>query len=199
MWQIKQRNGDDRMNLVKNDDEYGEKLIKLDFPATLFGEHEDCEAWYNHCISNDMKFLKGSYGTLVNKDFNKYFKLSRKQSAIDEIREEVPDSLLDHTNLFKSKIFRDVYVLTSSPYSSLNDETVIELSKLNVKTGIFNPYFLNYSGFISSDADFFNPLNHPNYMFTFASTQKLQEIKRIIYEDLRMFYPFKGLLKRDHF
>ena len=158
----------------------------------------DKETEYNRFNTEDMEYLKGSI-ILVNKNFNKYFRKSRKQSAIDEIREEVPDRLLDHTSLFKSKIFRDVYILSSSPYSYLDDETVIELSKLNVKTGIFNPYFLNYGGFISSDVDSFNPLNNPNYMFTFASTQKLREIKRIIYEDLRMFYPFKGLLKRDDF
>lgn len=183
------------MNLVKNDDEYGEKLIKLDFPARLLGEHEDCEAWYNHCISNDMKFLKGSYGTLVNKDFNKYFKLSRKQSAIDEIREEIPDSLLDHTNLFKSKIFRDVYVLTSSPYSDLTGETVADLGKLNVKTAIFNPKFLDYYGFISSTNG--HPLCDVNYMFTFASSLQLQEIKRIIYETLGMLHPFELLFEKD--
>ena len=184
-----------------SDSEYADELIKLDFPENLITNAEDCKMYHDHCNQYNMKFLKGSYGTLIHKQFGDYFKKSNSRKiklelkCANELTGKSNISLpLDHSNLFKSKINKSVYILTSSPYGSLDMETINNLKEYPYDSYIINPNFLDYHGFIGRVGEIRPPLWDVNYAFTNANPEDILEINRVIYDDIKVFLAFDYLL-----
>lgn len=181
---------------------HAKDLIKLDFPDRLCASPESCENWLAHCKKYNMKFLKGSYGTVVHKDFNEYFKNSKS----DKIRKELSceDILidgekislpLDHTNLLKSKIDNNVYILTSSPYYELNLDLIESIKNYPHDVYVINPNFLDYYSFIDEPSEKLrHPLDGINYAFTNASETQIKSINDAIYNGTGLFGVFRKLL-----
>lgn len=186
---------------ILGDSIHSKELVKLGFSDRLITTPEDCETYLNHCKKYDMKFLKGSYGTIVHKDFNKYFKESNshkmrcKLACTNEVTGKSKlDLRLDHTNLFKSKIFKDVYILTSSPYSGLDMDIINTLRDYPYDSYIINPNFLDYHIFIRDPGEIRPPLRNVNYAFTNAAPEQIIQINKIILEDTGVFLAFDYLI-----
>ena len=185
------------------------ELKKLGFSGKLYASPKSCENWLNHCKKYDMEFLKESYGTIVHKNFNKYFKhipiKNDKQYEIqqnlkcgsglekDYSVENFDNMIFDHTNLLKSKITDD-YFLTSSPYSDF----IYELQ--NIKNYPYNVYvvhnnFLDYYAFIDNENGYLrHPLCELNYVFTKATKNNIKLINKTIYKDIGLFPVFLEML-----
>lgn len=178
----------DKMYTI-SDNIHSKELVKLGFPKNLCTSPESCGIMLNHCKKYDMKFLKGSYGTLVHKDFDKYFKVSKSNKIRDllkckDLNEEI-NLPLDHVNLFKSKIEDDVYILTSSPYASLNVNMFNRIKNYPHSIYAIHPNFLDYIAFIDRGplGAMRNPLSDVNYAFTNASSEQILNINKVIYDD----------------
>ena len=190
------------MSYTVANSKHAKELIKLDFPENLCATPESCENWLNHCQRYDMKFLKNSYGTLVHKDFNRYFKnsnslktrnkLTCKNELINGEKISLP---LDHTNLLKSKIDNDVYILTSSPYHDLNAYIINCIKNYPYDTYVIHPNFLDYYSFVDEPSEKLrHPLNNINYAFTNATEAQIQIINDAIYKDTGLFNVLRKLL-----
>ena len=141
-----------------NNCKHAKELIKLDWPENLLIGPDDCETYLKHCETYNMKFLKGSYGTIVHKQFNKYFKyISSRNDKEYEIQQKLTcgnglegnykvkgvNLDLDHVNLFQSKKYKDVYMVTSSPYNRLQTDGIKDYP---YGAYIIHPNFLDYHG-----------------------------------------------------
>lgn len=176
---------------VEMNEEYGGKLIELGFSPRLLCEPEFCKIWYEHCTKYNMKFLEGSYGTLVHKDFDKYFKVASKYKIMNNMCCEIPDVFLDHKNFIQSKLDKSVYILTTSPYHIFNWRNVQRLSKCNVSTLVINNQLLDYHGFVRHDIKI--PLKDLNYAFTYASAEQIDNIVEDMEDSVR--YAFTPLVR----
>ncbi len=184
-----------------SDSKYSDELIKLGFSDRLITTPEDCKTYLEHCNKYNMKFLKGSYGTIVHNRFNDYFKKSsshKKEMEIKCANEFIGKSNinlpLDHTNLFKSKIDKSVYILTSSPYGSLDMNIINALRNYPYDSYIINPNFLDYYAFIRRVSEMRPPLWNVNYAFTNAPPEQIIEINKVIFEDIGVFLAFDYLI-----
>lgn len=192
----------DKMYTI-SDNIHSKELVKLGFPKNLYTSPESCGILLNHCKKYDMKFLKGSYGTLVHKDFDKYFKVSKSNKIRDLLKCKENDEInlpLDHVNLFKSKIEEDVYILTSSPYASLNMNMFNRIKNYPYSIYTIHPNFLDYIAFV--DKGPVGVLRHPlediNYAFTNASLEQILNINKVIYDGLDLDnFVFKFLSRGD--
>lgn len=177
---------------------YSEKLIGLDFSPRLICEPEDCKIWYEYCTEHNMKFLKDSYGSLVNKDFDKYFKVIDDDKIYDKLTEsmfeEIPNQFLDHKNLIQSRFDKSVYILTCSPYHILHDKDIRMLQECKYSTYIINPLLLNYYGFMTPVNR--HPLWEMNYAFTNASEEQMYEISMDMKDTVR--FAFELLVEGKH-
>lgn len=182
----------DKMYTV-SDNIHSKDLVKLGFPKNLCTSPESCEILLEHCKKYDMKFLKGSYGTLVHNDFNKYFKVSQNNKIEDLLKckdiliDGEPLNLpLDHIKLFKSKIEDDVYILTSSPYDSLNRNMFNRIKDYPYSVYIVHPNFLDYISFVDMGpvGALRQPIENINYAFTNASPEQMLNINKVIYDNL---------------
>ena len=179
-----------------NNCKHAKELIKLDWPENLLIGPDDCETYLKHCETYNMKFLKGSYGTIVHKQFNKYFKyISLRNDKEYEIQQKLTCGKglegnykvkgvnldLDHVNLFQSKKYKDVYMVTSSPYNRLQTDGIKDYP---YGAYIIHPNFLDYHGFIERFAfKMRHPLWDVNYAFTNATEEQLYEIGKQMMED----------------
>ena len=175
---------------------YSKALHDLDFPNLICEEREP-ELYWKHCEMYDMKFLKGSYGTIVHKDFKDFFKRRRGLKAEDVTKELVSDTnareLLDHCNVLESRHFPGKYVVTSSPYNDLEKDTRDILEEYPYQAYIINPNFLDYHGFIIEVCKrprLRNPLDSPNFAFTKLSTKEMGIINDAIYDRTGIFNAF---------
>jgi len=188
-------NEDKKMFSVK-DSEYKKELVKLGFSERLLCSPENCKIWVEHCEKYNMKFLKGSYGTIVHKNFNKYFKNSKSNKIRDQltckdklVNGEKIELPLDHTNLFNSKLEENVYILTSSPYATLNANLINNLKNYPYDVYVIHPNFLDYHAFVDEGpvGKLRPPLKEVNYAFTNASPEQILNINIAIYDDLGIF------------
>ena len=181
---------------IEMNKEYGEDLIKLDFNPRLLCSPKDCEIWYNHCTKYDMKFLKGSYGSLVHKDFDKYFRVVENPKIYDEITEgmfkEIPNVFLDHKNLIQSRFDETVYILTTSPYHIFHNQDINILQECGLDTYVINPRLLDYYVFMNPVKP--HPLVEMNYAFTNASEKQMRKINKGL-KDIVGLYGFELLVK----
>lgn len=182
-----------KMYTVK-DSEYSKELVKLGFSERLLCSPESCKIWLEHCEKYNMKFLKGSYGTMVHKNFNKYFKKSKSNRVKEQLMCKGDDeveigSLLDHINLFKSQVEKDVYILTSSPYLTLNSNLINNLKNYPYDVYVIHPNFLDYYAFVDDGpiGRLRSPLSEVNYAFTNASCEQMLSINQAIYDELGTF------------
>lgn len=178
------------------DSKYAKELVKLGFSDRLLTTPEDCETYVKHCNKYNMKFLKGSYGTIVHKDFGKYFKESNSRKIrckLACINEETGrskiDLSLDHTNLFKSKIEKDVYILTSSPYYTSPMDIQKETVDYPYSVYAIHPVFLDYHIF-TTHSEMMHPFYDLSYAYTNANDEQMYEIDKTIYEDLGLYHSF---------
>ena len=185
---------------ILGDSVHSKELVKLGFSDRLLTTPDDCETYLKHCKKYNMKFLKGSYGTIVHKDFDKYFKKSKSykmRCKLACINEETGrsklDLHLDHTNLFKSKIFKDVYLLTSSPYYTSVIDIINQVKDYPYDVYAMHPNFLDYHIFATHSK--MNPLFDLSYCYTNASREQMYEIDKTIFEDIGLFHAFVGLWK----
>ena len=178
------------------DSKYADKLTKLGFSERLCANPESCKNWYEHCTKYDMRFLKDSYGTIVHKDFNKFFKTINRSNKRNQMKEEIIEDLgirnhgvIDHTNLLQSKIYKHLYLLTTSPYYTLNHLQEY-FKEYTGEVYVFNNNFLDYYVFINNNNGYMrNPLSELNYAFINAPTNSESYIKEIntqIYEKTGM-------------
>lgn len=175
---------------------YAKKLHALDFPNLFCGE-SDPELYLKHCEMYDMKFLKGSYGTIVHKDFKDFFRRKKGMICEDVKKELVSDTnareLLDHYNVLESRHFPRKYVVTSSPYNDLEKDTRDILEDYPYQAYIINPNFLDYHAFIIEECKrprLRNPLDSPNFAFTKLSTKEMGIINDAIYDRTGIFNAF---------
>ena len=176
--------------------EYSKELHDLDFP-NLFCQESDPELYLKHCEMYDMKFLKGSYGTIVHKDFKDFFKRRRSLKAEDVKKRLVSDTnareLLDHYNVLESMIYRNNYVVTTSPYNDLMKDTRDILEEYPYQAYIINPNFLDYYGFLPDDGKhprLRNPLYSVNFAFTDLSEDCMEQINKLIHDRTGIFKAF---------
>ena len=199
---VKGKNNKEKFkNLMRNkkmytvkDSEYSKELVKLGFSERLLCSPESCKIWLEHCKKYNMKFLKGSYGTMVHKNFNKYFKKSTSNKVKEQLMCKSNDeveigSLLDHINLFRSQVEKDVYILTSSPYLTLNSNLINNLKNYPYDVYVIHPNFLDYTAFVDEEpvGRLRHPLKEVNYAFTNASFEQMLNINQAIYDELDTF------------
>jgi len=172
-------------NYTIRDSSYAKELIKLGFDKDRLTSPEGSERLFKYCTNHNMKFLKGSNGLLIHKDFDKYFTLTTSSKKWDELsgisntdKCVIP---LDHANLFRCKLDKSIYMLTSSPYGWLDYHIMDGLRKYEYDTWIINPSLLNYYGFVEN-TQVYHPLNLVNYMFTDSPQGKINEIASSIRE-----------------
>ena len=190
------------------DSKYADELIKLGFSDRLITTPEDCKRYVEHCNKYNMKFLKGSYGTLVHKNFEKYFeyidgsdeeyeikqKLSCRKGLDGDYRIPEVSLVLDHVNLFKSKMEEEVYVLTSSPYGPLDSTILTNLKNYPYGAYVIHPNLLDYYGFVGRfDNKLRNPLWDINYAFTNATLDQIRNIVKEVDEGTGIFLSFLPL------
>lgn len=171
------------------DSKYSKELIKLDFPSNLLTDTKQAKDFLDYCKENDMKFLKGSYGTLVHKEFDKYFRFSENRKlelelqGIDELTGKSNFDLnLDHDNFFEFKIKKDMHILTSSPYDTVPNDIRKETKDYPYNVYAINPYFINYIGYIEHKK--FHPFYDLSYAYTSNSNDEINQINEVIYSDL---------------
>ena len=187
------------------DSRYADDLIKLDFPAELYTSPKDCETYLKHCNQYNMKWLTGSYGSIVHKEFGRYFnyipirndeqyeiqqKITCKKGLDDDYSIDGVNLELDHVNLFQSKLYDEVYLVTSSPYGSLNMYVINNLKKYPYGSYVIHPNLLDYHGFIGRfDERLRHPLWDLNYVYTNASSEQMIEISEQIANDIDGVFP----------
>lgn len=186
-----------------SDSKYSDELIKLGFSDRLITTPEDCKTYLEHCNKYNMKFLKGSYGTLVHNDFDKYFKYIPVRNddeyeiyqkiicgkGLDgDYRVDGVNLQLDHTNLFESKLYDGVYIVTSSPYYTHISDMCKRIENYPYSVYAVHPNFLDYHIFTTHTK--MHPLYDLSYCYTNANDEQMYEIDKTIYEDLGLFTPF---------
>ena len=187
------------------DSRYADDLIKLDFPAELYTSPKDCETYLKHCNKYNMKWLTGSYGSIVHKEFGRYFnhiprrnyeqyeiqqKITCKKGLDDDYSIDGVNLKLDHVNLFQSKLYEEVYLVTSSPYGSLNMYVINNLKKYPYGSYVIHPNLLDYHAFImNSDERLRHSLLDFNYVYTNASSQQMNEISEQTYHHIDGVFP----------
>lgn len=179
------------------DDNHAEELIRLGFKPTLCTSPEGCENLLNHCKQHNMKFLKNSYGTLVHKEFNKYFQKSESKKMwkqlknVDNWYDSSTGYVFDHTNLFRYKLDKDIFILTSSPYGSMDSKVMNELREHPCDVYVIHPNFLDYLGFVEhEDTDNNHPLYQVNYAFTNASEEQMNKINHDLKDGIGLYKVF---------
>lgn len=188
-----------RKHYTVADSKYADELIKLDFPENLITTAEDCKMYVDHCNKYNMKFLKGSYGTIVHQKFDKYFKGSnsnKMKEKLMDIENGYGQTIdFDHSNLFKSKIDKQVYMLTASPYGYLNiRDTINALKNYPYDVYVINPNFVDYHGFLHRlDVPMRHPLFDVNYAYTNASISQWREIEQKIFHEIEVFPIFSKI------
>lgn len=163
---------------------YAKKLGKYGFNPRLCASEVDCEEWLDFCKKNDMVWLKGSYGTLVHKNFNKYFirlancdeskKAGVDLGYVDDIGQILIN--LNHSNILKSTL-NGIYMITSSP----NYIDFRQIEKYPYKVYMIHPALLEdyaMDGKIS---------------LAFCNTKydEISEINEAIYEDIGIYRAFR--------
>lgn len=176
---------------------YADELIKLGFSDRLCCNEENCKQYLDYCTKYNMVWFNNSYGTIVHKDFDKYFKEADRNS--DEGFKMWQDlslkeknymfALLDHTN-FICTVDTNEYIITSSPYQTLDDNILQNLMKYPYNVYIIHPRFLNYHVFVSRFMDIEHPLYGVNYAFTKISNEDIWELNMKISEDINIFPAF---------
>ena len=200
-----------RNAFIISDCKCAKELIELGWDDRLLIKPSDCKLYLEHCKRYNMKFLEGSYGTIVHKHFDKYFeyvgvrtdeeyeiqqKLTCEKGLNEDYRVYGVYLDLDHTNLFKSKLHDDVYMLSSSPYGTLSGESIKLLKHYPYNVFVINPNFLDYHGFIGRfDMKMRHPLVDVNYAFTNATEEQMFEIEKQMMEDksLEVFPIFREM------
>ena len=182
------------------DCEKADELINIyDFPPNLLVDNEYCEKIYGHCKKYGMKFLKGSYGTIVHKDFDKQFKTISK--GFDHLEDEtIKDKVLDHSNLIQCKQNKDITLLTSSPYLTLREDRFGIFLNYPYKVYVINPNYLDYIEFARQ---FYGkvrvPMQYMNYAFTDACEVDMMVLNDHIYEETGLFPTFLPLKEFEPF
>ena len=181
--------------LLKNT-KYAKELRELGFSNGLYCSSEDCEKYLNYCKENNMIWFNDSYGTIVHKDFGRYFfEVSLNDEEEYNLFKEYQKGLsehktLDHVNFLINKHNDDnVYILTSSPYFVANTDN---FTNYKYHVYVIHPQLLTYHAFIAKEDDkaLENPLCNVSYAFTNASDDEMAFINKILYEDLGIFMAF---------
>lgn len=167
---------------------YADELVKLGFSERLYCAPEDCKIYLEHCNKNNMIWLDGSYGTIVNEKFNNFFNkvdsMSDKEYSIyNDLRRDDIYYLLDHTNFLKLVDNENDYILTSSPYKMFNVNIINILKKYPYNVYIIHPNFLTYHAFILGDPLYIgHPFYKLNYAFTKVDNEIMIELNKKIYD-----------------
>lgn len=186
------------MYTVKHNSKYGEKLIEMNFSPNLCASPNDCEDWYNHCKEKNMVFLKGSYGTLVHKDFTKYFQRSKTDKTVHELL-GIPKSEsfggLDHQNKFYFKPDSSIKMITSSPYNGYAPYLFQGLKYSDYSLYVIHPNLLDYYAFVCRTDSKYDkhPLAELNYAF--LKKDDADYLNEFFKDELNMYWAF--VLLRD--
>ena len=158
---------------------YAKKLGRYEFPSNLCSTKELCEKWLDFCKRNKMKWLEGSYGTLVHKEFDKYFTNTKRETERDILTElgfYDDASLLNHSNSLESNI-NDVIMVTSSPnYLEMNRIKNYPYTVFIIHPSLLEDYTL--SGI--------------NIAFANMTWNELMEINEAIYEGIGIYGAFRS-------
>ena len=175
-----------------------DELINIyDFPPNLLVDDKYCEKIYGHCKEYGMKFLKGSYGTIVHKDFDKHFKKTEKDYG-HLADKTLKGRILDHSNLMQYKGEDEIVILTSSPYMTLDEIVFKDLMEYPYSAYVINPNFLDYIEFArQSYGKVRNPVSDINYAFTEATLSQMLKLNERIYKDIGVFPTFIPLKVKE--
>lgn len=157
---------------------YAKQLSKYGFPNNLCTYPSQCEKWIEFCQKCDMKWLKGSYGTLVHKNFDRHFTTVKSRSlAEQDLIEELYPRDANHSNIIKSKV-TDTIMITSSP-------NYIDLSLLENY-----PYdiFIIHSSLLEDYA-----MNKINLAYCNASLNEIDHINDAIYNTIGLYGAFRQI------
>ena len=169
--------------------EHAEELIRLGFSPNLYANHDFCEKILDHCNRYDMKFLEHSYGTIVHKDFNKYFKLI----SFDKARHLMPKNgeLADHINALQCKTNKNIKMITTSPYLTFHRGIYSFIEEYPYDVYALNPNFMDYMAFATGNHKIVRlPFMDITYAFTDADAEELEELNKAIYKDINIFPTF---------
>lgn len=155
---------------------YAKELMNLGFSDRLNTTESDCKMYLEHCKKYNMKWLGNSYGTIVHKDFDKFFeyidviKKDKEYEIYQDLSQREKEYMfyiLDHKIFLKFKNSKDDYMITSSPYKMLDVNVLNALQEYPYNVYIIHPNFLNYYGFLGG---LNNVIGHPLYEVTYAFT-----------------------------
>ena len=151
---------------------YAKKLGKYKFSETLCASLEDCEDWYNHCKEHNMVFCNGTYGTLVHKNFSKYFKLSTMSTrkvpkilGVDKFAPHNPSKVMDHVNIFYWRDDSSMKMITTSPYSYFKPSMFDGIEDSEYSVYAIHPNLLDYYAFVCRDYKNKHPFGDISYAF----------------------------------
>lgn len=187
------------MKIMKTlqDCKQGNELINLGFPENLLVDDEDCERLLEHCKKHDMEFLKGSYGTIVHKSFNKHFKKTEKDYG-HLADKTLKGRILDHSNLMQYNGEDEIVILASSPYMTLDESVFKDLMEYPYSAYAINPNFLDYIEFArQSYGKVRNPVSNINYAFTEATSSQMLKLNEEIHKDIGVFPTFIPLKVKE--
>ena len=176
---------------------YANKLVELGFSDRLCCTSEDCQKYLEYCQENNMVWFDDSYGTIVHKDFHKYFK---KADRSDDKGYSVWQKLslkekgymfriLDHSNFIQT-IDENEYMITSSPYMTLDVNVLKNLITYPYDIYVIHPNFLNYHRFILRESNIKHPLDEVSYAFTNISDEKMKKLNVKISKEIGIFHAF---------
>lgn len=164
------------------------KLQKLGFSPNLFCSPDEPSIWLKHCEMYNMKWLKNSYGTIVHKDFTKFFKKVDNAQA-RKVEEKLCLSVLkDHTNLLECRLYPRQYIVTYSPYGPY-DPYSKEIKEYPYDLYVINPNFLDYYAFVQ-DGKLRNVNDKINFAVTLMEPEQIEFINNAIYEVTGLFEVF---------
>lgn len=183
---------------------YAKELMNLGFSDRLITTESDCEMYLEHCKKYDMKWLGNSYGTIVHKDFDKFFtyidviEKDKEYEIYQDLLQREKGymfRILDHKIFLKFKNSKDDYMVTSSPYKMLDVNVLNALQEYPYNVYIVHPDFLNYYGFLGgSNSVIRHPLYEVTYAFTTVNSDNMHQLNLDIKEETGIYDAFVRLI-----
>lgn len=188
-----------------SDDEYFEFFNERNFKH-YNADLDECKKWCDYCVKNNMRCLNFNDDYIVSGWFTLWFKQSKAYKKFQELTENLSwNKELDHPFITCCNLIGNYpqYFVVTSPYHDI-DDTWFKDYEYNVV--LFNPLFIDYSGFINPQRDFATPnINSTpkNYGLTKASGYTLEclqdfMMKYEVFSHTMNFKPFE-IVKDDYY
>ena len=149
----------------------------------------------DHCTRNKMKFLTGSYATIVHMAWDNYFQLAENEET-GEYLQPKNTAFMDHMNLICT--YNGHTILTSSPYMTLYEGMFPLITEYEYDIYAVNPLVMDYLEFAKTSYDKIRePLTDITYAFTDAPRIGITHINEKIWDDLNIYPTFIPLKVKE--